>query len=133
MKIGSPPPSFVHDPARASGRRPQAAETDAPGVAAPNTKAEEAGGRKALPPGLERVQARLQGLGERTAGQATALDRISRNIARYQETQALATPPTPEPEVSPLPTPAASAEAGPAEPATVASTEPAPEPAAPSA
>jgi hypothetical protein len=59
------------------------------------------GDPKPVPPGLERVQARLQRAPatDRNAGHATALDRISRNIARYAETQAIIpapmnTPPT---------------------------------------
>lgn len=53
-----------------------------------------AGEPKPVPPGLERVQARLQSVpaAERNAGQANATDRISRNIARYAETQAIVTP-----------------------------------------
>lgn len=56
-----------------------------------------AGEQKTVPPGLERVQARLQSVpaAERNAGQATATDRISRNIARYAETQAIVPPPAP--------------------------------------
>ncbi len=48
---------------------------------------------------LEGNPARLQSLPERNTEQANAMDRISRNIARYAETQALAAPPvaTPEP------------------------------------
>ena len=48
--------------------------------------------QKTAPPGLERALARLQSLAEPTAGQANATDRISRNIARYADTQALGTP-----------------------------------------
>jgi hypothetical protein len=65
-----------------------------------------AGEQKAVPPGLERVQARQQSVpaADRNAGQATAAERISRNIARYAETQALgapladAAPPTSNPQ-----------------------------------
>lgn len=51
-------------------------------------------GRKEIPPGLERVQARLQATPaeDLSKGQINALDRISRNIARYLEVQAMATP-----------------------------------------
>lgn len=63
------------------------------------------GEQKTAPPGLERALARLQSLPEQNAGQANAADRISRNIARYAETQAIgtpaATPPAPTPETSP--------------------------------
>jgi hypothetical protein len=61
----------------------------------------EAPAKKTAPPGLERVLARLESLGEtgRTQGQSQAMDRISRNLARYQETQALAPLPQPEPPV----------------------------------
>ena len=102
MKIGPQTPSFIHhSPPRAVGRR--AAEGD--NVAPPQAtgKPEETGGRKATPPGLERVQARLQALSEPTQGQSNALDRISRNIARYQETQALAGRPSPPPPPPPAP------------------------------
>jgi hypothetical protein len=46
---------------------------------------------KAVPPGLEKVQARQQSTpaADRNAGQTNAADRISRNIARYAETQAI--------------------------------------------
>lgn len=56
-----------------------------------------AGEQKTVPPGLERVQARQQSVpaADRNAGQATAADRISRNIARYAETQAIVPPPPP--------------------------------------
>ena len=59
------------------------------------------GGQKATPPGLERVLARLQSLPERNAGQANAMDSISRNIARYIETQALGAPPAATPALTP--------------------------------
>lgn len=63
------------------------------------TKTTGAGEQKTVPPGRERVQARLQSgaAADRNAGQATATDRISRNIARYAETQAIAPPPTTDP------------------------------------
>lgn len=56
---------------------------------------------KTAPPGLERVLARLESLGEagRTQGQNQAMDRIARNLARYQENQALAPLPEPAPIV----------------------------------
>lgn len=52
---------------------------------------------KAAPPGLERALARLQAMdaGERTAGQTNAMNQIERNLAKYAETRAIATP---EPE-----------------------------------
>jgi hypothetical protein len=68
------------------------------------------GEQKAVPPGLEKVQARQQSVpaADRNAGQATAADRISRNIARYAETQAIVAPPAPPaPPVAPTPTPEA--------------------------
>lgn len=78
MKIGpsNALPSFAREPAKAS-------------------KTTGAGESKPVPPGLERVQARMQSVpaADRNAGQATALDRISRNIARYAETQAIVPPP----------------------------------------
>lgn len=57
-------------------------------------KALAQGEQKTTPPGLERVLARLQSLFEPTAGQTNATDRISRNIARYAETQAIGAAPT---------------------------------------
>ena len=57
-------------------------------------KSADAQGPKAVPPGLEKVQARLQEIApeERTRGQTNALSSIDRNIARYVEQQAAATP-----------------------------------------
>jgi hypothetical protein len=53
---------------------------------------------KTAPPGLEKVLARLEAMGEsRTQGQSVAMDRISRNLARYAENQALAPAPAPAP------------------------------------
>jgi hypothetical protein len=66
-----------------------------------------AGEQKTVPSGLERVQARLQSApaADRNAGQATATDRVSRNIARYAETQAIVTTPVTVPVTQPaLPT-----------------------------
>ena len=58
---------------------------------------------KTAPPGLEKVLARLQDMGEsRTQGQNVAMDRISRNLARYAENQALAPAPAPAPEPAPV-------------------------------
>jgi hypothetical protein len=55
------------------------------------------------PAGLLKVQARLQDLGEsRTRGQGVALERISRNIARYLENQAPAPAVTPPAAEAPL-------------------------------
>jgi hypothetical protein len=51
------------------------------------------GEQKTAPPGLERVLVRLQSLSNPTAGQSNATDRISRNLARYTETQAISTAP----------------------------------------
>lgn len=100
MKI---PPStiqpFTREPARASNAQAVAASKPAQSV--------DLGGPKATPPGLERVQARLQILPERNAGQTNALDRINRNIARYAETQALVA----SPQDTPAPTPASAADA----------------------
>ena len=71
------------------------------------TKITGSGEQKAVPPGLERAQARLQSVpaADRNHGQATAADRISRNIARYAETQAIVPPPVTAPVTPPtLPT-----------------------------
>lgn len=48
--------------------------------------------QKTAPPGLERALARLQSLPAPNAGQANATDQISRNLARYAQTQAISTP-----------------------------------------
>lgn len=61
-----------------------------------STKPENAlaqGEQKTAPPGLERVLARLQSLSNPNAGQSNATDRISRNLARYADTQAISTAP----------------------------------------
>lgn len=82
MKIGpsNALPSFVRESAKAS-------------------KTTGSGESKPIPPGLARVQARMQSVPavDRNNGQATALDRISRNIARYAETQAIVPPPVTAP------------------------------------
>ena len=53
---------------------------------------------KTAPPGLQKVLDRLQAMGEsRTQGQGVAMDRISRNLARYAENQSLAPSPAPIP------------------------------------
>lgn len=49
--------------------------------------------QKTTPPGLERVLARLQSLFEPTSRQTNATDLISRNIARYAQTQTISTAP----------------------------------------
>ncbi len=82
---------IVREPAKLSAARAQTSDAAKP------AKAVDLGGQKATPPGLERALARLQSLPERNAGQANAMDRISRNIARYAETQALAAPPAAAP------------------------------------
>lgn len=65
-------------------------------------KSADARGPKDVPPGLEKVQARLQELaGERTRGQEKALGSISANIARYMEQHALAAPVPPPAEAVP--------------------------------
>ncbi len=110
MKVhANPLPPTARDfarPGAAGGGRPAteaAAATTAAGAgetpATPATaKSADAQGPKGIPPGLEKVQARLQELaGERTRGQDRALGSISANIARYLEQHALATPVTPPP------------------------------------
>lgn len=64
-----------------------------------------------LPPGLDRVMARLEAMPpeSRNAGQSNALERISRNIARYQEHHGIATPAPTVPENPPAETPAVAA------------------------
>jgi hypothetical protein len=82
MKIGpgNALPTFTREPAKTS-------------------KTTGSGESKPIPPGLARVQARMQSVPatDRNNGQATALDRISRNIAQYAETQAIIPPPTTPP------------------------------------
>jgi len=97
---------FKHEPAakpaatRAKTEALAAAGTDAAASGNPSTpkaefskpaKTADHGARNETPPGLERVLARLQSTpaSERNAGQSTALDRISRNLARYAEVQAI--------------------------------------------
>ncbi len=113
---------IVREPVKLSAARAQTSDAAKP------AKAVDLGGQKATPPGLERALARLQSLPERNAGQANAMDRISRNIARYTETQALAAPP----QATPAPTPSSAADAAtttgataltPAEPDTSATAE----------
>lgn len=64
-----------------------------------NTHAQ--GEQKTAPPGLERVLARLQGLSNPNTGQSNATDRISRNLARYTQTQAISTAPVASAEPTP--------------------------------
>ncbi len=68
-------------------------------------------GRPNTPPGLERVVAKFEARAAegKTPGQSQALDRVSRNLARYQENQALAS--TPANPTSPTQPPAAEAPA----------------------
>lgn len=87
--------SFARPAATARGREaftppPATAEAQEKPAAA---KSAEARGPKAVPPGLEKVQARLQEIApeDRTRGQTNALSSIDRNIARYVEQQAAAT------------------------------------------
>jgi len=84
---------FNREPARPAALRANAA-TPAADAAKP-TKSVDQSEQQTAPPGLERVFARLQSVPvpERNAGQANATERISRNIARYAETQAISTPP----------------------------------------
>lgn len=70
----------------------EASRTPAPG-SEKSAKTNSFDGSRTAPSGLERVLARLQSLPEPTAGQRNATDRISRNLARYAETQALGTTP----------------------------------------
>ena len=64
---------------------------------------------KKVPPGLQRVAARLESLGAegRSPGQSNAFAQITRNLQRYVDTQALAPlpPPTVTPDPVPVPTP----------------------------
>lgn len=60
------------------------------------------GEQKTAPPGLVRVLARLRILGHPdNAGQSNATDRISRNLARYTDTQAIMAAPVASAEPTP--------------------------------
>lgn len=126
MKIGHPPhpaslqrePPAAKPPKTGSENAAPASTTVTLSDAAQNTEA---------PAGLVKVQARLQDLGEaRTRGQSVALERISRNIARYLENQA------PAPASAPAPAPVATPPTDAVADAPVADT-PAPVPADPPA
>ena len=96
MKIASPATLPIQrEPAKPSDLRAkspaQASDPIKP------TKTTGSGEQKSVPPGLERALTRLQSLPSPNTGQANATDRISRNIARYAETQAIGTPPAPPP------------------------------------
>ncbi|OHC65189.1 MAG: hypothetical protein A2045_02595 [Rhodocyclales bacterium GWA2_65_20] len=101
-----------------ASRANAAAGTGIPSAANAPTSADDAAkpaitaaqsGQKTTPPGLERVLARLQSSAapERNAGQTKALETISRNIARYVETQAIGEAPVAVPPSDPAPVPAA--------------------------
>lgn len=98
MKIASAAsPPIQREPAKPSDLR-----TKSPTRADDSVKPKKttgSGEQKSVPPGLERALARLQSLPAPNTGQANATDRISRNIARYAETQAIGTPPAPPPLV----------------------------------
>lgn len=83
MKVG-PQALAATMPPRDHGKPTKAEKADKP----------ETGG---LPPGLVRVQAKLEDIAaaERTQGQSNALDRVSRNLARYAQNQGIAAPTTP--------------------------------------
>lgn len=87
-------------PAAGRGHAETNAATGPHAPAAANTAspASDSSSTKTTPPGLERVLERLQNLPAPNAGQTNALDRISRNIARYRETQALVKPLVTAPE-----------------------------------
>lgn len=94
MKIESGVPlSFARETAKPASKHafivPQATVPSKP------TDAIDHGGKKSAPPGLERALARLQTAPEvdRNAGHTNAIEKLSRNLARYAETEALAAPP----------------------------------------
>ncbi len=106
MKIGHPPP-----PPSLQRELPPGKTSRSGGDAAPSgttvtlsDAAQAASSADGAPAGLLKVQARLQDLGDtRTRGQSVALERISRNIARYLENQAPA--PVSAPAPAPVDTP----------------------------
>ncbi|MDP3700655.1 MAG: hypothetical protein Q8R72_07090 [Hylemonella sp.] len=105
MKIGHPPnpPSLQREPP--AGKPSKAGRDDAAPASTTVTLSDAAQNTDA-PAGLLKVQARLQDLGEaRTRGQGVALERISRNIARYLENQARAPASAPAPAPAPVETP----------------------------
>lgn len=55
------------------------------------------------PPGLQKVMAKMEALGEsRTQGQNVAMGRIERNLAKYEETQAIVATPQVAEDESPV-------------------------------
>lgn len=122
MKIQNTPAALPRDWPRADrADKPAKAEKFDQAVQAATAgtdttpEATAAATRPNAPPGLERVLAKLEARVAEGAsrGQAQALDRVSRNLARYHETQAL----VPEPVPGPTPTDATAPEAPPTEPA----------------
>lgn len=114
MKIqNTPAAAMPRDWPKANKAEKTAAST--PVQAETGTEASANSGRPSAPPGLERVVAKFEAMAAagKTPGQGQALDRVSRNLARYQENQALAgTPPAPTPAPGTAPvdeTPAAEA------------------------
>lgn len=85
-------PPFHREPAKPAALRADAAQ---PSGSTKPIKAVDQSEQKAAPPGLERVLARLQSIpvAERSAGQANATEKISRNMARYTEIEAISTLP----------------------------------------
>lgn len=109
----------AHAP-RADKSQPEAAPAPTPSVTL------EVSGKTA-PPGLQRVLAKLEALGEegRSRGQNQAMDRVARNLARYQENQSVAPLPLPpEPLEPPVEAPAESPVEVPVEPPVVEVSEP---------
>ena len=101
MKIASPSAlPLQREPAKPSDLRAKSPAQSNDPIKPPKTTG--SGEQKSVPPGLERALARLQSLPAPNAGQANAADRISRNIARYAETQAIGTPPA-SPPAAPTP------------------------------
>lgn len=97
MKITSTSVMPIHrEPAKPAAaqiaKATQATDTATP---APSTESSGHAQQKAAPPGLERALSRLQGIPDqdRTNGQSNAISSISRNLARYRETEAISTPP----------------------------------------
>lgn len=92
MKVthAAPVPAAHHHgkPATAGhGRFTLNAEQDVAGKATEKSTAPARTAERQMPPGLDRVMTRLENIPaeNRTHGQANAFERISRNIARYQE------------------------------------------------
>lgn len=104
MKIqNTPAAAMARDWPKADKADKAAKSTPLPAEADANTTT--GNGRPSAQPGLERVMAKFEAMAAagKTPGQGQALDRVSRNLAHYQENQAMAgTAPAPTPDTAPV-------------------------------